>query len=242
MAEPLRLLAIDTSGRSQGVAALHGEDLLHESLLLKPASHSETLLASIDSALQAAGWRLEDVDVYALTIGPGSFTGLRIGMSTVKGLCARHPKPVAGISTLAALAFPLLENAEYVVPCLDAHCGEVFSGIYSRDEIYPVALEADRAWPVELWLETLGRLSGRKLLVGDAVAAYGNRLAEISDLEWVEEGRYDHVSPAALGQLGLRLFQQGKALTAAELKPEYLRVSEAENRLHRKSEQEGEGP
>ncbi|HKX12168.1 MAG TPA: tRNA (adenosine(37)-N6)-threonylcarbamoyltransferase complex dimerization subunit type 1 TsaB [bacterium] len=242
MIEPRRLLAIDTSGRSQGVAVLDGEELLHESLLLKPASHSETLLASIEAALQAAGWKLEDVEGYALSLGPGSFTGLRIGMSTVKGLCARYPRPVAGVSTLTALAYPLLENAAYVIPCIDAHCGEVFSGVYSRDEDYPVAVEADRAWPVELWLESIQRLPGKKLLVGDAVAAYQNRIEAISGLEWVEEGRYDHVSPEALGRLGFRLFRQGKGMTAAELKPQYLRVSEAENRLRRKNEEEGKLP
>jgi tRNA threonylcarbamoyladenosine biosynthesis protein TsaB len=234
----MRLLAIDTSGRSQGVAALDGEELLHESLLLKPASHSETLLASIDSALTSVGWRLEEVDGYVLSVGPGSFTGLRIGMSTVKGFCARYPRPVVGVSTLMALAFPLLETSAFVIPCLDAHCGEVFSGIYSRDQDFPVAVEADRAWPAEEWIERLKKIPGKRLLVGDAVPVYRQRLEEISGLESMEEGRYDHVSPAAMGKLGLRLFQQGKAVPATDLKPEYLRASEAENRLRRKMEQE----
>lgn len=237
----MRLLAVDTSGRSQGVAALQDEELLHESLLLTPASHSETLFESIYSALRSAGWTLDQVDAYALSVGPGSFTGLRIGMSVVKGFCARFPRPVAAVSTLAALAFPLLENADYVIPCIDARCGEVFSAIYAPAEEYPSAIEADRAWPVESWIERLSQLPGRKLLVGDPMPLCRERLEKISDLDWVEEGRYDHVSPLALAQLGLRLLRQGKTLTAAELKPEYLRVSEAENRLRRKLEQ-GEAP
>ncbi|MCC6272252.1 MAG: tRNA (adenosine(37)-N6)-threonylcarbamoyltransferase complex dimerization subunit type 1 TsaB [Deltaproteobacteria bacterium] len=230
----MRILALDTSGASQSVALLEDERCLRENFEARPSSHSETLIASIQNALDALGWRLADLDLLAVSAGPGSFTGLRIGISTVKGLARVLEKPVVGVSTLLALVRPHLASGRTVVACLDARCGEVYAGAYTGSPEAPEEVLADRAWPIEAFLQHLGKIPGETWLLGDALSAYPGRFAGLGRM--MEGGEGARVSAAEVGRLAFCQFREGKEEEGGRLQVRYLRVSEAENRRFKQKE------
>lgn len=223
----MRILALDTSGVSQSVALLQDDRCLHEVFDPKPSSHSETLLPSIQACLQAVALPLQDIDAFAVTVGPGSFTGLRIGLSSVQALSRATGKPAFGVSTLLALAYPNLRSERWVVPCLDARCGEVYAAVYGGVPEAPVEKTADRAWPIELFLQHLKELPGDKLALGNALEAYRERIQGFASL-----GRGDEaVQASVVGRLARAMAEKGEP--PVPLQARYLRASEAENRLAR---------
>lgn len=227
----MRILAVDTSGPSQSVALLEDERCLVENFEARPPSHSETLIASIQRALDSVSWKLSDLDLLAVSSGPGSFTGLRIGISTVKGLSRALGKPVVGVSTLLALGRPHLSQGRTVIACLDARCGEVYAGAYSGIPQSPIEVLADGAWPIENFLQHLSEIPGQKLILGDALSVYRARFEGLGQI--TEGGGEVRVSAAEVGRLGLALFREGKATEGRHLQARYHRVSEAENRLRK---------
>ncbi len=222
-------LAFDTSGKSQGIALLDNDKVLAEIFSLQAASHSETLLPGIDEILRHAGRKLTDIDLFALTVGPGSFTGLRIGISALKALCRVHEKPVAPISTLLALAEPHSIPGQTVIPCLDARLGEVFIAAYHGNSTGMGEKISDQAVPLEKLLELLPQIPGKKCLVGTGAILHADKLRALPDTWIPPENEAHAVSPSAVGRLGLKAL----AVSSRETKPRYFRLSEAENRLRR---------
>ena len=148
----MNILAVDTAGKSAAVAILRDDTLLYETQCNNGMTHSETLLPMIDTALRACGLTMEDIDLtpaqldlYAVTNGPGSFTGLRIGLSVVKGLALPRQIPCAGVSTMAALAYGLAGEGT-VIGAQDARRGQVYWGAF--DLATHTRLTEDAAAPV----------------------------------------------------------------------------------------------
>lgn len=129
----MNILAVDTAGKSAAVAILRDDTLLYETQCNNGMTHSETLLPMIDGMLQAAKIDLGSVDLLAVTHGPGSFTGLRIGAAAIKGLCAGAGLPCVGVSTLEATAYNLAHGRGYVVPCMDARRNQVYTATFLAD-------------------------------------------------------------------------------------------------------------
>ena len=127
---PMRILAVETSTLAGGVAALEGERVVGESLLNVSLTHSERLMAMVDRLLVDCGWTLDQLDGLAVSVGPGSFTGLRVGIAAVKGLAFATGLPVAAVPTLDALAAALPFSLRAVCPVLDARKGEVYVSLY----------------------------------------------------------------------------------------------------------------
>ena len=125
----MNILAVDTAGKSAAVAILRDDTLLYETQCNNGMTHSETLLPMIDTALRACGLTMEDIDLLGVTSGPGSFTGLRIGLSVVKGLALPRQIPCAGVSTMAALAYGLASEGT-VIGAQDARRGQVYWGAF----------------------------------------------------------------------------------------------------------------
>jgi len=130
----MRILAVDTASMSASVAALERGKLRAELVLSTGQTHSRHLMEMIDQALALSSWTLETVDGFAVTIGPGSFTGLRIGISTVKGLSMATQKPVVGVSSLEALAFQCAVGSLPACALIDGRKGEVYCARYRLDE------------------------------------------------------------------------------------------------------------
>lgn len=219
----MRVLAVETSTLTGGVALLDGDRVVTESVLDVRLTHSERLMVVIDRALADAGWELRELDGLAVAVGPGSFTGLRIGVSTVKGLALGAGLAVAAVPTLDAMAAALPYAGLPVSPVLVARKGEVYTSRYRWD-----GRAMRREWDyLALSPAALAdRLDEPTILLGDGADAIRSPHA----LAAPPPAR--RPSPAWVGALGLERLRRGETVAAAALVPLYVRPSEAELRHH----------
>lgn len=220
----MNLLAVDTAGKTAAVAVLQDGALRYAGFCDTGLTHSETLLPLIDTALNACHLKISDLDVLGVTAGPGSFTGLRIGLAAVKGLALPHNIPCAGVSTLEALAYgQVLEGT--VISALDARRNQVYWAAF--DGATHARLTPDTAASVDS-LESFVETCKKPLIfVGDGAALCYNRYEQV-------EG----VLPCPAALRGLRgagvalatltCWEEGRCVPAAELLPDYHRLSQAE--------------
>lgn len=222
----MRILALETSTLTGGVALLDGDCLLAEYTLSVRTTHSERLMAAVDRLLNDSGWGIETLEGVAVSIGPGSFTGLRIGVSTAKGLGLALGIPLVGVPTLDALAALLPHARDPVCPILDAKKGELYTSLFHWEGGRMV-----RDWEyLALTPEDLcSRLSGSVIFVGDGVGAFGDLLGRAlgSRAKLAPPGRR-HPSAACVAQLGHDRLLSGETVEPARLTPLYIRPSEAE--------------
>jgi tRNA threonylcarbamoyladenosine biosynthesis protein TsaB len=222
----MRLLAVDTSTLSCGVAVTDGDGLLSECLFTSRQTHSRHLLGMVEETLSRSGLALSDLDGFSVTRGPGSFTGLRIGMSVVKGLAEVTGKPVVGISTLLALARGAVLADKQILAMLDARKGEVYAALYAPDGKGGVTelLPPEAVRPEVL----LSRLGGETLCIGTGAVTYASLLGEMLGEQARFAADYDTLRPSVVARLALESFQRGEETEAAALVPLYLRKSDAE--------------
>ncbi len=227
----MRILAADTSTASGSLALLDGENLTAEWTLSSAQTHNRRLLKSIDWLLREAGWDLRNVDAFAVACGPGSFTGLRIGMTTMKVLAWTLGKLYAGICSLDALALPFCFATNPICALLDARKGEVYCALYRPDGRGGLDLEVPHAalTPLRLAESIISRLSEPVIFCGDGWTAYRNPLRrKLGDLI-LEPPSYFHIIRAAsIAELARRRLVEGKSDDPKSSMPLYLRPSEAE--------------
>jgi tRNA threonylcarbamoyladenosine biosynthesis protein TsaB len=226
----MRLLAIETSTVTGAVALLEAGRVVAESRVSIAVTHGERLMAAIDGVLRSARWELADVQAFAVALGPGSFTGLRIGLSTVKGLAFATGKPVVGVPTLDALAWRLPYCAYPVCPVLDARKNEVYAALYRTREGWLELLEAPRAVPPATLAEELrDSTEGPLVFVGDAVLPFGTVFVEVlGPRALLAPADLRLPSAVTVGELGASALARGESADPADLVPLYVRPSEAE--------------
>lgn len=212
-------MALETSTLAGGVALLDGDRVIGEYLLDVRITHSERLMPAIDRLLGDAGWTPATLEGLAVAIGPGSFTGLRIGLSAVKGLAWALGLSVAAVPTLDAMAAALPFAALPVCPVLDARRHEVYCSLYRWD-----GAGMRREWDyLALTPEALAeRLTEPTVLLGEAAHAIGSRHVRVAPPHRRLPGA------SAVGVLGLARFEAGDVVSATELTPFYLGPSQAE--------------
>jgi tRNA threonylcarbamoyladenosine biosynthesis protein TsaB len=215
----MRVLAVETSSLAGGVALLDDERLIAEYVLDVSVTHSERLMAAVDRVLGDARWTPRALDALAVAVGPGSFTGLRIAVSTVKGLAVALGVPIAAVPTLDAMAATLPWATLPVCPVLDARKGEVYASLYRWD-----GEGMRREWDyLALAPDALAaRLGEPVILLGDGATVVRSPHARALPAPRRVP------SPACVGALGLERLRRGDTVTAAALEPIYLRPSEAE--------------
>jgi tRNA threonylcarbamoyladenosine biosynthesis protein TsaB len=215
----MRVLAVDTSTMAGGVALLEDDRVVGESLLDVRTTHSERLMLAIDRALADAGWRPASIDGLAVAIGPGSFTGLRIGLAAVKGLALALTCPIAGVPTLDAMAAGLPWASRPVCPILDARRDEVYASLYRWDG---VAMRREWDYVALSPAALAARLTEPVIGIGDGAVRVSS--------PWLNAARPVRRGPAAahVGWLGAERLRRGDVVAAAEIVPLYLRPSEAE--------------
>jgi len=226
----VRLLAVETSTLTGAVALLDAGRLVAESRLTVALTHGERLLSAVDALLRAAHWRLGDVEALAVAVGPGSFTGLRVGVSTMKGLAFATGKPLVGVPTLDALAWTLPFAVHPVCPVLDAKKGEVYTALYRT-----TAGRLEQLWPYRavdprILAEELAREAGGPVIfVGDGVGPSEAVLrGALGAAAWVAPPAHRLPSAASLGELGWTALARGQVADPGTLVPLYIRPSEAE--------------
>ena len=220
----MNILALDTAGKTAAVAVLRDDTLLYETVSNTGLTHSETLLPMADAALKACGLTCADIGLYAVTAGPGSFTGLRIGLAAVKGMALPRQTPCAGVSTLAALAYGMA-GAGTVVGALDARRGQVYWAGFDLET--HERLTPDDAAPVEALEKFVSGCKQPLFFVGDGALLCYNRYSEVPGVLPCPQPR--RVLRAAGVALAARqLWQDGRAVPPAALLPDYHRLSQAE--------------
>ncbi|MBW7956637.1 MAG: tRNA (adenosine(37)-N6)-threonylcarbamoyltransferase complex dimerization subunit type 1 TsaB [Deltaproteobacteria bacterium] len=224
----MKILAIDTSSQSGSIALLEDRRLISEWTVGDAGTHSNWLLKSLEAHLKNAGQKLDEIDLFAIDVGPGSFTGLRIGISALKGLAWPLGKDIAGVSTLASLAMNLPYSARVVCPVLDARKGEVYTALYETMSGLPKAVMPDSAMrPEALLKEIEGRgLEGEIVFLGSGLSVYMELLVETLRDAYAAPPHLWHIRASNVGLLAFE--HAGEAVSPAELVPVYLRKSEAE--------------
>ncbi|MDQ5986930.1 MAG: tRNA threonylcarbamoyladenosine biosynthesis protein TsaB [Syntrophus sp. SKADARSKE-3] len=225
----MKILAIDTSGQSAGLAILEDDNPLYEININMEIHHSEILLPALDDMCRATGIAVKDMDLFACTTGPGSFTGLRIGLSTVKGMAMATGKPVVGVSTLEALACNAMQSSLTVCPVMDARKNQIYAAMFKTDpSCVPDRFGPDALAEVDTFL---GSIKGRALFLGDGAVRYAKEiLAFLGDQCCFGESIQHRIRGAAVGFLGYRKYRAGEVDDALTIMPRYLRLSEAEEK------------
>ncbi|MBQ8357105.1 MAG: tRNA (adenosine(37)-N6)-threonylcarbamoyltransferase complex dimerization subunit type 1 TsaB [Clostridia bacterium] len=220
------ILALDSTALVASVALCRDETPIASFTVKNGNTHSETLLPMIESVLKTAGYTVEDIDLFACSVGPGSFTGVRIGVSTVKGLAFGKNKPCAAVSTLEALAENLVPASGILCPVMNARRGQVYNALFRYESGVLTRLCPDRALAVtELAAELLQKGAPFRL-VGDGIGEF-KRLAPEAAPEGISALLHDQ-NAVSVAKCALRAYHEGNLCTDAELKPVYLRLPQAE--------------
>ena len=219
-------LAFDTSSKTLSVALLRDRAVLYDAILHREQNHSEVLLPAIDEACRLSNVTVRDMDLFACTLGPGSFTGLRIGVSTLKGLMLATGKPAAGVSTLAALALNVEEPDAVIGSIMDAGRGQVYLAYYryAKDGVlYPVgAPQAQDPRSVE------DPFPEPVIYVGDGAVRYAGLIRPLSaQKNKMAPAEQQFISAAAVARLALEKYSRKDLLDPARCVPVYLRSVDA---------------
>jgi len=229
------ILALDSTAVVASVALCRDETPIASFHIKNGNTHSETLLPMVETVLKTAGFSVDDVDLFACSVGPGSFTGVRIGVATIKGLAFGKNKPCIGVSTLEALALNAVPFDGIICPVMNARRGQVYNALFRYENEALVRLCPDRALSA-LELNTEMTEKGEPYaLVGDGIEEMA-RVASKNTPERTSPLLTDQ-NAISVAKCAYRAFLGGQNSTDAELKPVYLRLPQAEReRLARLNE------
>ncbi len=175
----MKLLAIDTSGPVCGVAVMKDGAIVYEASSINRMTHSVNLLPMIDAACQSAGLTIAELDRIAVVSGPGSFTGVRIGVSTVKGLAHAHNTPCVAVDALEAMAAGAGEFSGVICPIQDARAGQVYGAAFTQGDVHPERLMDDIPLKLEEYVETIQSFGDRFLFLGDGMPVHRAKLEKL---------------------------------------------------------------
>jgi tRNA threonylcarbamoyladenosine biosynthesis protein TsaB len=217
----MKVLGIDTSTSCGSIGLIDDERIISEYLLNIPVTHSERLLASIELVLKEARMAIGDLDGWAISLGPGSFTGLRIGVSAVKGLALATGKPVSGVSALDVLAHQITSTPYLICPILNARKGEVYVAFYRYGEEGSIRQEsAHQVIKIE---NLIKNIKERTIFVGEGAKTYEENLrSALPSLALFPPSPLHHPLGSGVAKLGLELLRKGEYLDLATFTPLYV--------------------
>lgn len=225
----MKILGLDSSGIVASVAIVEDENLIAEYTVNYKKTRSQTLLPMLDELAKMTELDLDTIDAIAVAAGPGSFTGLRIGSATAKGLGLALKKPLVEIPTVDALAYNLYDANALICPIMDARRSQVYTGIYCFQDHKLVTLEEQMAVPVSELIERLNERGKAVIFLGDGVPVFAKTIEETLKVPYsFAPAHVNKQRAAAVATLAQLYVKEGKVVTAMEHVPEYLRVSQAE--------------
>ena len=236
----MKILAFETSAKAASVALLENGKLLGEAYQNTGLTHSQTLMVMAEDMLKACNLTANDVEAVAVAAGPGSFTGVRIGVAAAKGFAWGAQLPCYGVSTLEAMARNLGVYQGYVVPAMDARRNQVYTAIFRAEKGELTRVEEDMAISLAELGEKIKNFAQPIFLVGDgALLCYNTLLEEVPELVLPAEHRM-HQRAAGVALTAQALADAGIPGNGAELTPNYLRLSQAEReRAERENREKG---
>lgn len=222
----MKILALDTATSSCSVAVTDDGSLSAELTLRKNQTHSKHLMEMLDSVLAIAGFGVGDLDGFAVTIGPGSFTGLRIGISTIKGLAFAVDKPVVGISSLETLAWQCADRSNLICPLLDARKAEVYCATYRFDKDDLVQQTPARAVEPEV---AVREITEPCVFIGSGAQLYRQKIKKVlGGMAHFGPPGQDIIRASSVAFLSMKRFKVHDTDGVADLIPHYIRKSDAE--------------
>lgn len=230
----MRILAIDSSATAASAALVEDGKVLGEFYINTKLTHSQTLMPMIDNVLKCTRADLQSVDLFAVSSGPGSFTGIRIGIASVKGLAMAQNKPCVGVSTLEAMAQNLEHMDCTVCAVMDARCGQVYNAVFRAHGGSLERVTEDRALSIPNLAAECEKYAKPLMLVGDgAKLCYNNeRFQSIHAILPPEPLIYQRACGVA--KSACKVYEQGGAVSPAALMPVYLRPPQAERELKKR--------
>ncbi len=225
----MRILALDSSGLVATVAILEDDRTIAEYTVNYKKTHSQTLLPMLDEIVKMTEFDLSSIDAIAVAGGPGSFTGLRIGAATAKGLGLALDKPLIHVPTVDGMAYGMYGVSGLICPMMDARRNQVYTGIYRFENGNFEVIEEQMAISLDDLIEKLNAYGDTVTFLGDGVPVYQMQLKEKLNVEfYFAPAHMNRQRAAAVGALGMKYFAEGKTETAEEHRPDYLRLSQAE--------------
>ena len=236
----MKILGLDSSGIVASVAIVEDASLTAEYTVNYKKTHSQTLLPMLDELVKMTELDPESVDAIAVAAGPGSFTGLRIGSATAKGLGLALKKPLVEVPTVDALAYNLYDARGLICPIMDARRNQVYTGIYRFEEHKLVTVEAQMAVQISELIEKLNGYGQEVIFLGDGVPVFETTISQTLKVPYsFAPAHVNKQRAAAVASLGEVYVKEGRTVTAMEHTPEYLRVSQAERERAQKLKEEG---
>lgn len=224
----MRILAIESSSLVASVAILNDDIISAEYTVNFKKTHSQTLLPMLDEIVRMTECSLNDIDAIAVSGGPGSFTGLRIGAATAKGLGLALSKPLIKVPTLDATAYNLQNVSGLICPIMDARRNQVYTGLYRYEREFEI-IKASRAMDMAELTDELNEKNERVVFLGDGLSVYKNMIERNLKTEYAfANPNSSRQRAASVACLGARYFAEGRFISSEEFEPEYLRKSQAE--------------
>lgn len=231
----MKILALDSSGMVASAAIIEDDVLIGEYSINHKKTHSQTLLPMLDEIVKMTETDLEDVDAIALAKGPGSFTGLRIGSATAKGLGLALNKPIVAVPTMDAIAYNLYHAEGYICPIIDARRNHVYTGIYAWNGDEFEVVKEQCAESIDEIIEEINLFENPVIFLGDGVAVHRERILETCTVPVsFAPAHLNRQRAGAVGSLGMEYYKRGKIERAAEHRPDYLKKSQAEREWEKK--------
>ncbi len=225
----MKLLAIDSSGLVATVAIVTEEAMLAEYTVNFKKTHSQTLLPMLNEIVNMTQLDLSEVDAIAVAAGPGSFTGLRIGSATAKGLGLALNKPVVAVPTLEGLAYNIFGTNQIICPMMDARRNQVYTGLYEFNQMELKVLKSQAAMGIEELLEELNQTGREVIFLGDGTESYQSIIEQQCMVPYsFAPIHLSRQRAGAIGALGILYYKNNRIESAAEHEPVYLRLSQAE--------------
>ena len=254
----MRIIGIDSSGPVAGVAIVEDEKLIAEYNVEYEKKHSTTLLPMLDEITKMVNFDINTADAIAVTSGPGSFTGIRIGGAMAKGLAYGIGKPIVPVPTLSALAYNFYDAPGIICPIMDARRQQVYNAFFKYENHHLVNVTGPRAIPIvdviaeleELWtckntnyvsgicqdekLERTGNLDTQVIFLGDGVPVYKDIIEEKMTVPFTfAPANLNRQKASSVAALGALMYAEGKVVDADDFRPDYLRKSQAEQQKER---------
>lgn len=229
----MNILAIETSSLVASVAIVSDEVVKAEYTVNFKKTHSQTLLPMIDEIRNMIGFDIDTVDIIAVSAGPGSFTGLRIGSATAKGLGLALDKPLIEVPTLEAMAFNLYGVDKFICPIMDARRDQVYTGIYTFENTRMVIKLSPCAISISELVERLNALKEDVIFMGDGVPVFKEYIdTNLKSSHCFAPAHVNRQRASSVAAVAEIYYEQGRQISADEHTPDYIRVSQAERGLH----------
>ena len=228
----MKILAVDSSSVTASVAITENGKVLAENFINNGLTHSQTLMPMVKKTINESGISVKDIDLFAITHGPGSFTGVRIGIASVKGMADALNKKCLPISTLEAIAEPLRNEDVIACAVMDARCNQVYTAIFNNGE----RLCDDKAVLIDELGEELNQYDKKIVFIGDGSVLCYDKLHEIIQDCDVADEKIRYVHGESIGFVAENKIKNGEEpINSANLVPFYLRLPQAERELNNKN-------